>query len=56
MTEGYYTETYITEWKYNDNVVIRMCNDGTMCLLFEHLPVNNVDCKETRVKHNNELT
>ena len=24
MTEGYYTETYITEWKDKDNVIISM--------------------------------
>ena len=24
MTEGYYTETYITEWKDKDNVIISL--------------------------------
>ena len=27
MTEGYYTETYITEWKDKDNVIISLRND-----------------------------
>ena len=27
MTEGYYTETYITEWKDKDNVIISLWND-----------------------------
>ena len=28
MTEtSYYTETYITEWKDNDNVIISLWND-----------------------------
>lgn len=26
MTEGYYTETYITEWKDKDNVIISLWN------------------------------
>ena len=27
MTEGYYTEMYITEWKDRDNVIISLWND-----------------------------
>lgn len=27
MTEGYYTETYITEWNDKDNVIISLWND-----------------------------
>ena len=27
MIEGYYTETYITEWKDKDNVIISLWND-----------------------------
>lgn len=27
MTEEYYTETYITEWKDKDNVIISLWND-----------------------------
>ena len=27
MTEGYYAETYITEWKEKDNVIISLWND-----------------------------
>jgi GNAT superfamily N-acetyltransferase len=28
MTEEYYTETYITEWKDKDNVIISLYKDG----------------------------
>lgn len=28
MNEEYYTETYITEWKHKDNVIISLWHDG----------------------------
>jgi GNAT superfamily N-acetyltransferase len=30
MTEEYYTETYITEWKYKDNVIISMWHQNEL--------------------------
>ena len=30
MTEGYYTETYITEWKDKDNVIISMWHQNEL--------------------------
>lgn len=47
MTEGYYTETYITEWNDKDNVIISLWND-------EHVVSEQVGVVELAVYKNGE--